>query len=392
MTSYSLKAKIRTKPRLLLGVAVFLGLMGLPACSKVQFGTTPTVAASCTSASPCVATTNGNTNFSFNITAASQAVDILFVIDNSDSMFAIQSQISQKFSSLFSQIQNFNYNIGIITTDIASSSNGSSPANGYGALQNGNLITFPDGSNVLTPSSVNPQSSFEQTITRPETYNCEQWVAQNCDPVNGCPHDQLYANACPSDDTRAIYALNLALANNENGFFRSGVPLTAVIISNSDERASGGLNTNYPLQANDEPQSFVSAFQSAYGTSVDLAVDSVLIRPGDTACYNSQKFTSKIFGWYGYIYSQLTQMTGGSTASVCATDYSSALASIGASAAQQIKSISLPCTPNSSGVTVQDASTGQPVSFTLSANSQSLALSAPLASGQTVTVTGTCSQ
>lgn len=370
-----------------LGVA----LLGVVACSNVEFSSAP---ASVDCGPGCVTGyNNGVYDYTFN--TGTLKTDMLFVVDNSASMYALQQQMGSKFPTLFNFIQGLDYHVGIINTDVTSAKNPSRGIiNGMPYTQDGNLVPFSDGSPYLTSASVNPQNLFLQTITRQETLICQQYIAQNCDLNVGCSNLSALRYYCPSEETRAIYASILAVnRNGGTGFIRdASVPLNIVFLSNSDERASGGLVAGYPMETNDQPLTLISTVQQAF-PGKQFKVHSIIIRPGDSSCYNSQYFGNTLFGWYGNYYAQLSNATGGVIGDVCAGDYSPTLTNIATSATSDNGSRDLPCTPiGAVDVTLQNGTHPPHTITTTSSGTPRIVFSPALGSNVTVHLHFECRQ
>jgi hypothetical protein len=338
-----------------------LGYGFIVACSKVEFSNVPNSNAGCTGS--CLGT-QGNGSYNYSYTTGSGQTDLLFVIDNSASMSPIQASIGSKFPSLFNIVAGIDYHIGVVTTDISniyddSQTNSTNyPRNmlaGHPYFQDGNLITMTDGSSFLTSASSNPMGQFNTAINRNETVNCQNWLQAYC-PDGGCDDQSSeYYDNCPSDQTRAIFASVLNVQKNPAGFLRdASVPLNVVVISNADERAAGGQVPGYPLLTDDLPATLLTTVQTQI-PGKQLKVHSIIIQPGDSSCYNSQKNFDgdpAIFGWYAPVYQSLTSMTGGIQGTVCAADYSAQLASIAVSSTVDNGNRDLPCTPQNGVVNV----------------------------------------
>lgn len=342
------------------------------ACSPVKFDKKVSCGAGCVSVSPQGA------DYDVTTTVGGGKVDILIIDDNSASMSPEQNAMAARFSSFITALDNksIDYRIGIITTDVsATTGNGPRGINGNGALQDGNLITFGDGSKYLTPSTLNKTSLFATAIQRQETITCESYLAQN----PGAPN---YSANCVSPDERGIYAANLVVQNNPSGFIRGDSSLAVVVLSDEDVRSTAYSSyISYSLDAMDMPQTLISNVQNRY-TGKSLAVHSIIVKPGalnsgitassaadqllaafsingtsaasalpttlfnggDSTCLNAQSAqVNNVRGSYGYIYALASRMTGGYEGTICASDYGSQLSSIGNQIGQQVNSIGLSC-------------------------------------------------
>jgi hypothetical protein len=369
-----------------------LALFGLVACAKVDFtqGTTP----GCTGNS-CT-TIAGVNSYNYNVTGSGQPIDILFVVDNSASMSAIQQGIAAAFgTSLFTTINQYDYHLAITTTEIADPVNAPARATTqFSALQNGNLIRFGNGAAFLTSATANAASLFSTAIYRPESVACDTWVRANC-AATGCAGTQkaAYDQVCASGDTRGIYAANMTVNNDATGFSRAGVPLAVVIISNADERANGGYISGLPMVASgDYPQNLID---SATAKSKKLAAYPIIVKPGDAACLAAQTVNASLFGYYGNTYNSLAALTGGTVGSVCpvtANSYATSLATIGSGIVNnQLKSITLNCAPTSGTVSVKDSTGVTQVMRVNATNPKILDLPAALLPNQSINLQYSCS-
>lgn len=347
------RAKMKT-PKLKTRKHILVMFMLIMACSKTQFASdTP----ACQGSGIACIRSNGVDTFDYTIQGSTLPVDILFVVDNTASMYAIQQQIGNKFPSFFNTVSNYDYHIGITTTDISDpTTNPPRSVNQNGALQDGKLIAFPNGQSYLS-NDPNAESNFLSTIQRQETLNCEQWIASNCS-ANGCGNTAAYAANCPSEDSRAIYASYLNVTQNSSGFLRDTAPLDIVIISNSDERITGGQTSTLPLLPVDMPLTLISTVRTQFNNVKPLKVHSIIIKPNDTACYNAQHFSNIVFGWYAPVYNTMSVDTGGSVNSICSSDFGQALANIGNDVVSSMNSVTLYCIPNNNSVTVTYGNSG----------------------------------
>lgn len=363
------------------GLLIASHLLG---CSPVAFNTPP---ASCDGAANCSVGATGQKSFDYVVTTGTTPVDILFVDDNSGSMSRDQRSLGSKFSSLFNIIAGFDYHIGIVTTDISGPSNPPRAINQQGALQDGNLISFASGVSFLTPSTVNAAQLFQSTIQRPETANCDQYLLTHDCSAGQCSD---YANQCASDDSRAIYAANLVVTNNQGGFLRANAPLEVVILSNSDERVWGGTQGGPALEALDQPSSLIQNIQTTFGGSKSVTVHTIVIQPGDVSCLRQEAFTPLIFGQYAPVYASLSSMTSGVLGTICASDYSSQLSAIGQLTQQNLQSsFSLQCQTDDQHLTYTLSPSSSDVGH-VDSGGQNLVFATPVPQGTQIHLTYSC--
>ncbi|NQY99701.1 MAG: hypothetical protein HRT45_03410 [Bdellovibrionales bacterium] len=349
---------------------IMMGVSLYAACSDVKFDVKPS--SECEDYNDnfgdgtCTITPTGFQEFNYSVRMGQ--VDILFVTDNSGSMFAEQQEMANRFPSFLDSIRGIDYQIAITTTDIPSSDNSQqTAANGNGTLWDGKFIAFPNGQKVLR--NANDSNSvhnsnityFEQTVQRPESANCDNSNFQNC----------------PSSDERAIYAVNRALDRSENSsFFRGNGHLAIVILSDEDERSTGGESASSrtnnlkgkALESYDLPATLVQKAATAMGATKTMSVHSIIIQPGDTGCKNSQDAQGNqwVFGQYGDIYRELSSpnsalieagkagransiLMAGTNGSICSNNYTNELGEI--SDLLNEVPLQIPCTPNELDVT-----------------------------------------
>lgn len=351
-------------------------------CSKVEFHAMPSQDCvdfnSALGKNSCVLDPSGLNKYTYSVRVGE--VDILFVNDNSGSMYTEQQKIANQFPAFLDSIRDLDYRIAMITTDVsASPDNKSGPQNGNGSLWDGKFIRFPDGKSFLQNPTFDTYvhnenvSYFQNTIQRPESLAC----------------DQGQGNHCPSGDERGIYALNMALDRPENSsFFRVGGHLAVVVISDEDERSvapgvpsssineslnPGLYNTpNYQMQAYDKPETFVQKFNQQMDSTKTLSVHSIIIKPrvihnsdgsvsiqkGDPqgdACLNEQNSQGNgVRGFYGTQYAALSSPSAtlkgsgniveGEIGNICANNYTQQLGPI-ANKIKGLDFVQLPCAP-----------------------------------------------
>lgn len=249
-------------------------------------------------------------------------IDILFIDDNSASMDPNQASLGAKFSGFASELLNIDWQIGITTTDCSTGP--------YGIC--GSLLPMTGtGNKILTPSVANYQTVFNNSIRRPETVGC------------------LSTGTCPSGNSEPLLSATTAMNKyntDNNGFFRTNSDLAIVILSDADERQTGGAT-----YAN-RPTELVSAFNSIWPSGKKLKVYSIIVQPNDATCLATMKAGSNGFSFYGTLVDQTVNLTNGISTSICAPDYSVTLKSIGESVRTLTNSVALAHTPVTGSVMV----------------------------------------
>lgn len=236
-------------------------------------------------------------------------VDILFIVDNSGSMSDEQVKLAPALSSFISSLARIDWQIGISTTDVSDGT--------YGLK--GSLVPFSGTSTkILNKNVPNYAAAFANTVVRPEV---------TCTPSGP---------SCPSSDERPLQAITMAIGKRNaenNGFFRNGADLATVILSDEDEGSTGAGTTG---------QMVVDSVKAAFGSKTYTGFG-IVIKPGDTACFNAQTASS---GKYATFAGGLATLTGGLLGSICDSDYGPTLTSIGQRVREMVKTITLRMMPN----------------------------------------------
>ena len=262
---------------------------------------------------------NSNGYFTFNSQGPGGMVDILFIDDNSASMEAEQAAVGSRFNSFTAELSALDWQVGITTTDCS--------AGPYGIC--GSLLDMDGNGPILTASTPNFLTAFQNTIQRPETF----------DPITG--QSCILTGTCPSGNEQPLLASMTAMdkRNTDNaGFFRNGADLAIVILSDEDERSSG------PLAAT-QAQEVINRFSAIWPTGKKFISYGIIIQPGDAACLANQRSQFGSNGFYGTRAQDLADLTGGSTVSICEPDYSATLQQIGEDVTRLSRSIDLPEVP-----------------------------------------------
>ncbi len=240
-------------------------------------------------------------------------VDILFVVDNSRSMLDEQMKLAPALNSFLSMIAKIDWQIGFTTTDVSDGQHG----------VKGSLLPLKGASGkILTAATPNYAQVFANTVVRDELVNCKD-------------------TDCPSADERPLEAITLAISkrNGDNaGFFRDGADLATIILSDEDERSTGSGTSATDV---------VNTVKSAFGVNKTFTAFGIVIKPGDSTCYNRQQANGGNYGTYA---SALALLTQGLTGSICDDDYGPTLASIGNRVREAVKSITLKVMPNPSTI------------------------------------------
>jgi hypothetical protein len=253
-------------------------------------------------------------------------VDILIINDNSRSMDSDQRKMSERFGSFISAIHDVDYQIAMTTTDLDSAK----------WAQHGKILPWlGTNTKILTPETSGADAAFRQTIVRKETIGCGS--------RNG-------GRDCPSGNEQPLKAMIMAMdeANGANaGFFRPGVDLVAVVLSDEDEMSTGPANATKPEQV-------IESFKSHFADSKRFNVHGIVIKPGDAACKASEdaEIPEGKGASYGTHVASLADLTGGTVSSICDSDYSKNLSEISREVQKLISTFELKTTPRPGSVQV----------------------------------------
>lgn len=281
---------------------VFLSLV---ACSNVNFG--PTADA------PLILRSGMPLSDEFTQGYINKKLDILFVVDNSISMAEEQERLGERIGSFIATLHDVDWQIGITTTDVS---------NGRYGLK-GSLLPLSGASGyILTPRTPNYEQVFRNTVVRRETIEC--------------------TTDCPSGDEQPLAAAIMAMQKHNTvnaGFFRPGADIGLLVLSDEDEQSEGAGTT---------PEDVINTVRSLWSDTKRLYTYGIIIRPGDTACLNSQVTG----GYYGTFVARLANLTGGLVGSICEEDYAPTLGILGESARKLLEYVELRGNPDPDSIRV----------------------------------------
>lgn len=248
--------------------------------------------------------------------SSSSSVDVLFVVDNSPSMTEEQVGIGSKIGGFMDKIKDLNWQIAVTTTD----------PNGNTIAADGSIRSWGDGQ--FRPFDSDSGSQYILKSSEVSLSSAQSKLANAIKVgIKGTGLERGINAAY-----RAVQRSSVA-SYYQNGFFRNGASLAVIAISDEDE-CSTGPASGCPDKSSSVPQNFVNQVQSRLGASKVFSFHSIV---HDSSCTSD--------GRNGTTYKQLSQLTGGQTGSICASDYTSILQLIGGSVADLVKSVTLSCEP-----------------------------------------------
>jgi hypothetical protein len=324
-------------------------VLGLAACSPAQFSSTSpssdttVTPESSPSPTPTVTVTPTPTAtpslrdmvYNNTVVAKDNKLDIVLVLDDSNSMLADNQKLASKLLSFVSTLQNTNnldWQMCVTVTR---------------ALPTG-TNTSAWGASVYWQNSSTPNTSLGLVLKKGQT-NLSSIFANTINYVG--------AGWVGSDDERAIKSMYRHVYNGDyhysgvSGCYREDAAVAYIIISDEDERSIGGdqsqqyyKNEYFPLETEDQPATFVDYFKATFGNSKRFTVNSIIVKPGDSTCMAAQdKGGSK--SHYAKKYAELSTLTGGGIGSICDADFSTNLNLFVDKIVDSLSSVSLECAP-----------------------------------------------
>lgn len=277
-----------------------------------------------------VTVSNGNPSirhvtFTKNVNVTDNKVDILLVVDDSNSMLPENQKLAQKLQGFVTDLTASGLDWQMCATVTrAQTISGTSY---WGASKNWvGYIGSPAW--IMKLGAPDPYAIFTNTI------------------------DAIGAGWAGTDDERAIKAAYTSIDYaSYNNCYRSDASLAVIVLSDEDERSIGGnmaLQYYYQewkaLEPEDYPQNLVNKVKQQFGRTKPFSVNSIIVKPGDAACMASQD-AGGAKSHYGYKYAELSQLTQGYTGSICDGDYSQSLYYFKDKIKQSLSSIPLECAP-----------------------------------------------
>lgn len=270
------------------------------------------------------------------ITPPDNKLDILLVIDNSNSMLADNQKLAEKLAGFVSDLQNSSIDWRMCATVTSMLNVGGNPVWGASIIWSQYTPVAGTPAWVLKAGTPGLSTIFSQTI------------------------NAIGAGLPGTDDERGIKAAWWHLYHGDtryptnSGCYRNNAALAMIVISDEDERSIGGaLNDQYyqneflPLENDDLPTNLVSQVQDIFGLTKRLRVNSIIVKPDDTACIQAQDSVGSK-SHFGRVYSDLSYMTGGGIGSICDADYSANLNYFKDVIQTSLKSVPLECIPHNS--------------------------------------------
>ncbi len=376
-----LKPKFRSMYyTILFFVAVVFGV--LISCSPAKFSTydKDSQNANIRSSSNCPEVSAGVFKCTDTFKVGSGKVDILFVDDNSASMSSIHRKLAAKFGGFIESLDSkeIDYRISITTTDLA-------------AAQKDSLVTFANGSKVLSKNDSNRVGLFNAGISRSETIACEDFMKSafyTYGPSFNTTsyYNQNYYSKCPSGDERGLYTANEVISKNSGSLIRTDAHLNIILVSNEDVRSGSYLtDSRFALEAKDTATNFSAMVNSTYPGKY-WEFNSIITKDNSCAVAQQSDFVDNannpirdangnfvVSSNVGLEYAALSASASsdidgnpaprGQILSICNNDYTSYFNNIASKISQSARLMPLKCNPISAPVVTRANNTSLSVPY-----------------------------
>jgi hypothetical protein len=312
----------------------------LVACGPVRFSTQEN---SANPVDPGTGTTNNvltrDVLFSTTVNPPNSKLDMLLIIDNSNSMLPDNQKLAAHLSGFVNALQGSTIDWQMCVTTTSTLNVNNTPQWGASILWADYVAPAGVSNWVLKAGTPNLTSIFTDTI------------------------NSIGAGWVGTDDERGIKAAWWHLWNGDprysgnSGCYRNDAALTMIVISDEDERSVGGIaadqyypNEYQPLENDDLPANLVSQVQDIFGTSKRFSFNSIIVKPDDTACMATQDAQGQK-SHYGRKYAELSTTTAGGIGSICDNDFSANLNYFKGAIQTSIASFPLECQPYQGHIT-----------------------------------------
>ena len=244
--------------------------------------------------------------FSTKVTPPNNMLDILLVIDDSNSMLPDNQKLAQKMATFVTELgaSSIDWQMCVTVTRALTVEN----ALTWGASVFWSEYSPAAGDGWILKPTANLSTVFSKTI------------------------DNIGAGWAGTDDERGIKAAWSHFSRSAtNKCYRPDSAIAVIMISDEDERSVGGIKAleyyadeSKLLEDEDKPESLIAQVKKVFGESKRFTFNSIIVKPEDSACMTEQD-ASGAKSHYGKSYSSMSTLTGGGIGSICAADFSTNL-------------------------------------------------------------------
>lgn len=252
-------------------------------------------------------------------------VDLLIVVDDSNSMLPDNTKLAQKLQGFVTDLSSSGLDWQMCATVTHSQLVNDTY---YWGLSRNWVSYIGSPQWILKKGATDPYAIFTNTI------------------------NAIGAGWADTDDERGIKAAWWNVEYRQfNSCYREDASLAVVLISDEDERSVGGNPSEAfypgelkPLEGDDQPFGYVNKIKQTFGLNKRFSVNSIIVKPTDTACMTSQDAEGSK-SHYGFKHQELSELTGGYVGSICDADYSNNLYYFKDRILNSLASIPLECAP-----------------------------------------------
>ncbi len=311
------------------------------------------------------------------VAPAASKVDVILVIDDSNSMLADNQKLAANLSGFVSKLQNSSIDWQMCATVTRA-------------------IPITDtrtawGASIYWQSSDTPSSALGIVLKK---------GAGDLPTIFSKTINYINAGWVGSDDERGIKAAYSHVYNGDlryqpnSGCYRADSAIAYIIISDEDERSIGGDSSQLAyegelkeLEEEDKPQVFVNFVKDTFGASRRFTVNSIIVKPGDSSCKSTQDAAGSK-SHYGFKYAELSGLTGGGVGSICDSDYSANLNLFFDRIQDSLSSVPLECQPYQGNISVTITPNTGPVQSKI--EGMNLVFDTPIPAGHTIDIRYKC--
>lgn len=306
-------------------------------CGPVKFATSKTETPSANPNQPNPNTPPGqqgtrDVNLDFVVQTPNSKLDLLLIIDDSNSMLADNQRLASRLSGFTSQLQSSNIDWQMCVTVTRALPINNNPSWGLSMVWSG----------------YTPASGVPNWVLKPTT---------NIASIITATINNIGAGWAGTDDERGTKAAYWHVYNGDVRFpnnskcHRADAALAMILISDEDVRSVGGnASEQYyageykALENEDMPTTLLNYVKEVFGAQKRFTFNSIIVKPGDTTCKRSQD-AGGAKSHYGVKYKQMSDMTAGGAGSICESDYSTSLNLFADSIENSLESQALECVP-----------------------------------------------
>lgn len=306
----------------------------LTSCSDVKFATSKSQPPP-TSSAPAPAGPLGTRDVTYTgvVQAQNNKLDILLIVDDSNSMLADNQKLATRLTEFVSNLQSSSIDWQMCATVTRALPINNNPAWGLSIIWSNYTPAIASTPNWVLKSTANLSTIFTNTI------------------------NNIGAGWAGTDDERGTKAAYWHIYNGDprvataSKCHRQDAALAMIIVSDEDIRSVGGEKTyeyyvgeHKPLENDDEPSTLLNYVKEVFGATKRFTFNSIIVRPGDETCLKAQD-AGGAKSHYGVRYKQLSDMTGGGIGSICEENYSTNLNLFADSIEDSLSAQALECMP-----------------------------------------------